>query len=91
NVIETLKLGYSIFAAGLILPVLAAFLPVRWSAPTWGAITAMFAGGAVAAAGRLVPGLAGAADPVLLGTAVNFTVLAASLALARAPRSKSAA
>ncbi|MCA1582534.1 MAG: hypothetical protein LC796_14305 [Acidobacteria bacterium] len=91
NVIETLKLGYSIFAAGLILPVLAAFLPGRWAAPTWGAIAAMFAGGAVAAAGRLVPGLAGASDPVLLGTAVNFVVLAASLLLAQTPRWKTAA
>ncbi|MDQ2870172.1 MAG: hypothetical protein M3S32_05475 [Acidobacteriota bacterium] len=91
NVIETLKLGYSIFAAGLILPVLAAFLPGRWAAPTWGAIAAMFAGGGVAAAGRLVPGLAGPSDPVLLGTGVNFLVLAASFLLARVPRWKTAA
>ncbi len=90
NVIETLKLGYSIFAAGLILPVLAAFLPVRWGAPAWGAIAAMFAGGAVAAAGRLVPGLAGSADPVLLGTGVNFAVLALSFAIDRAPRPRNA-
>ena len=40
NVIETLKLGYSIFSAGLILPVLAAFLPARWSVPPAGAIAA---------------------------------------------------
>ncbi len=33
DVLETLKLGYSIFAAGLILPVLAAFLPGRLRIP----------------------------------------------------------
>ncbi len=91
NVIETLKLGYSIFAAGLILPVFAAFLPGRWAGPTWGAIAAMLAGGAVAAGGHLVPGLTGASDPVLLGTAVNFIVLTASLVVDRAPRWKAAA
>ncbi|MEO8190694.1 MAG: hypothetical protein ABI682_10175 [Acidobacteriota bacterium] len=91
NVIETLKLGYSIFAAGLILPVLAAFLPLRRTAPSWGAIAAMFAGGGVAAAGRLVPRLAGGVDPVLLGTGVNFAVLLVSYAIDRAPRPRSAA
>ncbi len=91
NVIQTLKLGYSIFAAGLILPVLAAFLPLRRTAPTWGAIAAMFAGGGVAAAGRLFPRLAGGADPVLLGTGVNFAVLLVSYAIDRAPRPRSAA
>ncbi len=86
NVIETLRLGYSVFAAGLILPVLAAFLPARWSPPPAGAIAAMFAGGAVAAAGRFVPGLTGARDPVVLGTAVNLAVLLASRAIAAAAR-----
>jgi SSS family solute:Na+ symporter len=82
NVIETLKLGYSIFAAGLILPVLAAFLPRRFQPPPAGAIAAMFAGGLVAAAGRFSPALTGATDPVLLGTAANLVVLLASRAAA---------
>ena len=78
NVLETLKLGYSIFAAGLILPVLAALLPRRADAPrvpARGAIVAMIAGGTVAALGRLVPALAFGVDPVLLGTGVNLLVL----------------
>jgi solute:Na+ symporter, SSS family len=81
NVIETLKLGYSIFAAGLILPVLAAFLPPRWTPPPAGAIVAMVSGGSVAAAGRFVPSLSGSRDPVLAGTAVNLAVLLLSYAL----------
>lgn len=83
NVVDTLKLGYSIFAAGIILPVLAAMLPERLRPPASGAIAAMIAGGAVAALGRLVPGLAFGADPVLLGTGVNLLVLLASSALPR--------
>ena len=75
NVLETLKLGYSIFAAGLILPVLAALLPGRRLVPPAGAITAMIAGGAVAAAGRFVPALAFGRDPVLVGTGVNLAIL----------------
>jgi len=38
----------------------------------------MVSGGAVAAAGRLFPDLAFGADPVLLGTGLNFVVLVAS-------------
>ncbi len=83
DVVETLKLGYSLFAAGLILPVLAAFLPARWSPPPAGVIAAMFAGGAVAAAGRFFPAWTGARDPVLIGTAVNFAVLAFSFLASR--------
>jgi Na+/proline symporter len=76
NVLETLKLGYSIFAAGLILPVLAAFLPRgRWSISPRGAVAAMFAGGGVAALGRVLPSLVGGRDPVLLGTSINLACL----------------
>lgn len=80
DVLETLRLGYSIFAAGLILPVLAAFLPVRPGVPASGAIAAMAAGGATAAAGRFWPALCGGHDPVLVGTAVNAVILALSFA-----------
>ena len=83
NVLATLKLGYSIFAAGLILPVLAAFLPGRRRVPTGGAIAAMLAGGATAAAGRFLPELAFGRDPVLAGTAVNAAVLAAAFLAGR--------
>jgi len=81
DVLRTLRLGYSIFAAGLILPTLAAFLPARWRVPTGGAIAAMIAGGATAAAGRFFPSLAGGRDPVLLGTAVNALLLVAAFAV----------
>jgi Na+/pantothenate symporter len=84
NVLETLKLGYSIFAAGLILPVLAAlWLPARSGVPTAGAIAAMIAGGSVAAIGRFRPEIAFGVDPVLSGTAVNLAVLVAAWALRR--------
>ena len=80
DVVETLKLGYSIFAAGIILPVLAALLPRKPVVPPQGAIIAMIAGGAVAAAGRLIPGWTHGMDPVLLGTGVNLFVLLAFFA-----------
>jgi solute:Na+ symporter, SSS family len=86
DVLETLKLGYSIFAAGLILPVLVAFLPRRSGAPVVparGAIAAMVAGGTVAAVGRMIPGLAFGVDPVLLGTGVNLLILLAAFARVR--------
>ncbi|HEY1434299.1 MAG TPA: hypothetical protein VGG65_02930 [Thermoanaerobaculia bacterium] len=86
DVLRTLRLGYSIFAAGLILPTLAAFLPDRWRVPTGGAILAMLAGGASAAAGRFFPSLTGGRDPVLLGTAVNAAVLAITFAASRTRR-----
>ena len=79
DVLETLKLGYSIFAAGLILPVLAAFLPGRLRVPPRAAIAAMIAGGATAVIGRFGPGLTGGWDPVIVGTAVNAAILGAAL------------
>lgn len=85
DVLETLKLGYSIFAAGLILPVLAAFLPARLAPPPSAAILAMVAGGSTAAIGRFVPGLFWGWDPVIAGTAVNAAVLAVGF-LTRARR-----
>ena len=86
DVVETLKLGYSIFAAGIILPVLAALVPRRPVVPAQGAIAAMIAGGATAAAGRLFPRWTHGVDPVLLGTGVNFLVLAAFFAGSRVSR-----
>lgn len=86
DVLETLKLGYSIFAAGLILPVLAALAPLRRRVPSSGAIAAMVAGGATAAAGRFAPSVVGGHDPVLAGTAVNAAVLFVAWAAGRAGR-----
>jgi SSS family solute:Na+ symporter len=75
DVLETLRLGYSIFAAGLILPVLAALLPGRFRVPAPAAIAAMVAGGATAAVGRFAPAFCGGWDPVIVGTAVNAAIL----------------
>ncbi len=86
DVVQTLKLGYSIFAAGIILPVLAAMLPERARPPARGAIVAMIAGGSVAALGRLVPALSYGGDPVLFGTGVNLLILLLSFAWARVSR-----
>jgi hypothetical protein len=87
DVLRTLRLGYSIFAAGLILPTLVALAPERFRVPTPGAIAAMIAGGATAVAGRFVPGLSGGRDPVLIGTGVNAVVLVVAYGLARGQRS----
>jgi solute:Na+ symporter, SSS family len=83
DVLETLRLGYSIFAAGLILPVLASFLPARLAPPSSSAILAMIAGGSTAAIGRFVPGLFWGWDPVIAGTAVNAAILGISVAVKR--------
>ena len=86
NVIEVLKLGYSIFASALILPVLFAFLPGRLAPKPSGALAAMVAGGAVAVLGRFFPPAAFGLDPVLAGTAVNLALLLLSLAWSRLSR-----
>jgi Na+/proline symporter len=91
DVLETLKLGYSIFAAGLILPVLAALLGKPFTPLPRGAIAAMVSGGAVAAVGRFFPQWTGHADPVLAGPAVNLIVLLFSVVAARMSRTRTRA
>ena len=88
DVLETLKLGYSIFAASVILPVLAALLGKPWAPPPRGAVAAMICGGAVAAAGRFFPDLTGRTDPVLAGTGANLLVLLFSILAARWSRTR---
>lgn len=83
DVLRTLRLGYSIFASGLILPTLVALAPERFRVPTRGAIAAMAAGGAAAVAGRFDAALSGGRDPVLVGTGVNALVLLAAYAWSR--------
>jgi SSS family solute:Na+ symporter len=82
EIVETLKLGYSIFAAGMILPILFGFFRRTWL-PERYAVAAMVAGGATALAGRFLPGLAFHRDPVIAGTAVNLTILLAGFARTR--------
>jgi len=72
DLVETFRLGYTLFASGLILPTLAAFVPgVRVDRRFAGA--AMVLGG-VAAMGERFLHVAGV-DPVLAGTGVNAAVL----------------
>ncbi len=79
DVLETFRLGYTIFASGLILPTLVAFAPRVVLKPRFAA-AAMLLGGAAAVAARLT-GLG--PDPVLVGTAVNALVLLPGLSLAK--------
>src|SRR5262249_32135510 len=51
--------------------------PRRLSEPL--AISAMFAGGGIAATGRFWPSAAFGGDPVIVGTAVNFLILVLAL------------
>jgi len=74
EIVDTLRLGYSIFAAGMIVPVLFGFFRRLW-VPERDAVVAMVAGGGVALGGRFVPALALGLDPVIAGTAVNLAVL----------------
>ena len=73
DLIETFRLGYTLFASGLILPALVAFLPgVRMDRRFAGA--AMLLGGAAAMLERFAHPFG--IDPVLAGTGVNALVLA---------------
>jgi len=76
DLVETFRLGYTLFASGLILPALAALVPsVRVARGVAGA--AMLTGAAAAMSERFL-GLTGL-DPVLVGTAANAAVLLAGL------------
>ena len=76
DLIETFRLGYTLFASGLILPTLVEMSPtLRVSRGVAGA--AMLTGAAAAMAERFL-GLTGL-DPVLLGTGANATILLAGI------------
>jgi SSS family solute:Na+ symporter len=75
DVLETFRLGYTIFASGLILPTLVAFVP-RFSVRPRAAAAAMLLGGGTAIAAKLA---GWGPDPVLSGTAVNALVLLSGL------------
>jgi SSS family solute:Na+ symporter len=80
DLIETFRLGYTLFASGLILPTLFAFVPAL-RVPRGFAAAAMLAGAAAAMTERFL-GVTGV-DPVLVGTSVNAAVLLAGLLLRR--------
>jgi len=76
DLVETFRLGYTLFASGLILPALVAFLPrVRVDRRFAGA--AMLLGGGAAMLERFAHPVG--VDPVIVGTAVNALVLAMGL------------
>ena len=76
DLVETFRLGYTLFASGLILPALVAFLPkVRADRRFAGA--AMLLGGGAAMLERFAHPLG--VDPVLAGTGVNALVLVMGL------------
>jgi hypothetical protein len=76
DLVETFRLGYTLFASGLILPTLAAFLPgVQIDRRFAGA--AMLLGGVAAMLERFAH-LAGV-DPALAGTGVNAAILVLGL------------
>jgi SSS family solute:Na+ symporter len=74
QLVETLKLGYSLFTASMILPILFGFFRRLWLPPA-DAIAAMVAGGTLALAGSLLPAGTLRADPVVAGTGVNLLIL----------------
>ena len=80
DLVETFRLGYTIFASGLILPTLVAFAPRLSLRPRFAA-AAMILGGSAATAARI----AGWTEPVLVGTAVNALVLLPGLSLRKRP------
>ena len=54
NIIETFRLSYTIFTAGLILPILAGFYRQKLKVKPRGAIASMVGGGGVAIIGQLL-------------------------------------
>ncbi len=81
DLLETFRLGYTIFASGLILPTLAGFSR-RFQVDRRYAAAAMILGGGVAVTTHFLR--ATGVDPVLVGTAVNAGIL--SLGFRRRPR-----
>ena len=82
DLVETFRLGYTLFASGLILPTLVAFVSgIRVDRRFAGA--AMLLGGATAMLERFAHPLG--VDPVLAGTGVNALVLALGLRKPRMP------
>ncbi len=76
DLVETFRLGYTLFASGLILPALVAFLPrVRVDRRFAGA--AMLLGGGASMLERFAHPVG--LDPVLVGTGLNAVVLTLGL------------
>ena len=79
SLLETFRLGYTIFASGLILPILVG-MSRRWRVQPVLAGAAMVLGGGTAVACHFIPfAHSGPFDPVLIGTAVNAAILAVGL------------
>jgi solute:Na+ symporter, SSS family len=76
DLVETFRLGYTLFASGLILPTLVAFVP-RVTLDRRFAGAAMIVGGGAAMIERFLHPLG--IDPVLAGTGANALVLLVGL------------
>lgn len=83
SLLAPFRLGYSVYAAGLSLPVLAAFLPERWRPGSPSAIAAMALGGGAAALLHVVRADAGDLLPLAAGLALSFASLAGGVILRR--------
>lgn len=88
DLVETFRLGYTLFASGLILPTLVAFSS-RFRVHRHFAGAAMLAGGSAALIERFFRPFG--IDPVLVGVACNALVLLAGLRRQRNPAIRSAA
>jgi SSS family solute:Na+ symporter len=77
--VPTLQLGYSVFAAGMILPILFGFFPRLWVPPP-AVVAAIVAGASVALFGHFVPRAVAGLDPVVAGLAVNLALLLLGIA-----------
>ena len=88
DLLETLKIGYTLFSSGLALPILVGFGPERWRPKDSWARAAMLAGGGVAMSARLartplrqwflergVPAPVADSSPILAGLGVCALVL----------------
>ena len=85
DIIDTLKLGYTVFSSSLILPVLLGFTRERFPVPSHAAITGMIAGGVTSLvwmyrAETWCPSCHAALDPMIAGiSACAVGILASTM------------
>ena len=86
DIIKTLELAYTVFASGLIIPIIAGFYKEKLKVNECGALASMIGGGAAALVLKLdllvfLPNL----DPILIGMAVSAILLFAFSMICRQP------
>jgi len=90
DILDTLELAYTVFAAGIIMPVVAGFYKDRLGITNDGALAAFIVGGASAIFWlKILPelngSLAGEVDAVIVGVGLSSAVLLLNSLLARFP------